>query len=229
MNINCLQTGPFGINTWIVPLIGNKVLVFDPGACFFTRDANKITGFLSEFNLEPVAFVLTHGHFDHITGTGVLKSKYPKVPLVCHKNDCVMIGSNAVSTQMPSLEAMGLELIVHALEELPDADVVFSENTSLDRLICTDDEDLKKCLASWNAICTPGHTPGSVCYYNSNEKILISGDTIFYHSWGRTDLPGGNEAEIMKSLNMIYKTIPEDTLVYPGHDYSGFKLQENRN
>lgn len=228
MNICSLQTGPFGINTWIVPLCGNRVLVFDPGACSFTKDSHKITGFLSENNLDPVAFVLTHGHFDHITGTGVLKNAYPEVPLVCHEKDCVMIGHNAVSVQMPALSVMGLELIVHALENLPDADITFSCDTTLDKLIKTSDQLLQKELSFWKGICTPGHTPGSVCWYNSREKILMSGDTIFYHSWGRTDLPGGNEGDIIKSLKMINEKIPSDTKVYPGHDYAGFTLQENQ-
>ena len=85
--------------------------------------------------------------------------------------------------------------------------------------------DVGEELSRWTVIHTPGHTMGSVCFYNSINKILISGDTLFYGSWGRTDL-GGDEGAIQKSLRMLKETIAPDTLVYPGHDYAGFKLSD---
>ena len=63
---------------------------------------------------------------------------------------------------------------------------------------------------------TPGHTEGSVCYYNKQENILLSGDTLFRRSRGRTDLLGGNEEELMNSLKR-FLTLPKETVVYPGH------------
>lgn len=227
MNIFALTTGPFSINTWIVELCENKVLVFDPAACHFTRDSQKIVGFLKEKNLEPIAFLLTHGHFDHITGTGVCKSFYPDIPLVVHAADSVMIGKNAVNAQKNQLVDMGLEKLLPALEELPDPDIVFTEENVLSSIIKTDDFKVKNALFGWKILHTPGHTKGSVCYYNEKEKMLITGDTIFYHSWGRTDFPGGSESEMNESLNRIYSTLPHDVLVYPGHEYSGFSLGEN--
>ncbi len=227
MNIFALTTGPFSINTWIVELCENKVLVFDPAACHFTRDSQKIVGFLKEKNLEPIAFLLTHGHFDHITGTGVCKSFYPDIPLVVHVADSVMIGKNAVNAQKIQLVDMGLEKLLPALEELPDPDIVFTEENVLSSIIKTDDFKVKNALFGWKILHTPGHTKGSVCYYNEKEKMLITGDTIFYHSWGRTDFPGGSESEMNESLNRIYSTLPHDVLVYPGHEYSGFSLGEN--
>lgn len=228
MKINCVQTGPFGINTWIVSLCGNKVLVFDPGACSFTNDESAITDFLKDEGLEPAAFILTHGHFDHITGTGVVKAAYPNVPLIVNKRDAFMIGPDAANVQMPVLEAMGLESLSAALKNLPDADITFDGDTTLTELLKPQEEELKKSTSQWKSICTPGHTKGSVCWYNAEEKVLISGDTIFYHSWGRTDFPGGSEAEIMKSLSKIYENLPGDVKVFPGHDYAGFFLGDNR-
>lgn len=227
MNISVLNTGPFGINTWIIELCKNKVLVFDPAACRFTRDSQKIVGFLKEKNLEPVAFLLTHGHFDHIAGTGICKSFYHEVPLVVHSADSRMIGKNASEVQKSQLEDMGFEKFLPALEGLPEPDVAFCGEPLLSSIIKTDDIELKDALASWKVLHTPGHTKGSVCYYNEKEKILVSGDTIFYHSWGRTDFPGGSEAEMNKSLERIYSTLPKDVLVYPGHEYAGFPLGEN--
>ena len=115
-----------------------------------------------------------------------------------------------------------------ALEGLPDADVAFSGEPVLSSIIKTDDLELKNALSDWKILHTPGHTKGSVCYYNEKEKILVTGDTIFYHSWGRTDFPGGSESEMMKSLERIYSTLPQDVQVFPGHEYAGFLLTENR-
>ncbi len=228
MNISVLNTGPFKINTLVVPLCANKVFVVDPAACTFTNDENKITNFLSSNNLEPVAFLLTHGHFDHIAGTGILKKMYPNVPLICHKNDSIMIGQNAL-WQKQTLALMGLENLCCVLENLPNADILFSEEPTLDLLLKNSVEPkLLQTLSEWKVLYTPGHTQGSVCYYNQKEKVLLSGDTIFFQSWGRTDLPGGNESLIIKSLNKIYSKLPDNVLVYPGHEYYGFYLGENK-
>lgn len=228
MNINCLQTGPFGINTWLVPLCGNKVLVFDPGACSFTGDAKSFLNFFASNKLEPAVILLTHGHFDHITGTAAIKEAFPMAPLICHKADASMTGSSAADFQRTSLEAMGLEMLSNALVGLPDPDVLFDREVTLDTLVETQDPELRKALAAWKVLHTPGHTPGSVCWYNESEKILVSGDTIFFHSWGRTDLKGGSEAQLMGSLKRIYGLIPDDVRVYPGHEHAGFHISENR-
>lgn len=233
MKIHLLQTGPFGVNTWIVEISPGKVLIFDPAACAFTHDENKIISFLSENNLSPIAFILTHGHFDHITGTGVLKNRFPDVPLICHKNDLSLIGSSAVQNQASVLFSMGLEELAKALENLPDADISFSGQVSLDSLLLPYfseelDQETTVALKEWVVMHTPGHTPGSVCWYNEKGKILISGDTVFFHSWGRTDLPGGSESDMISSLNKIYSKLPADLLVYPGHDRVAFLLGENR-
>ena len=79
-------------------------------------------------------------------------------------------------------------------------------------------------FANWAVIHTPGHTKGSCCFYNAQEKILISGDTVFFRSYGRTDLYGGSQAEIIKSIEKIKKIAAKETLVFPGHDYAGFNL-----
>lgn len=228
MEIKQLNTGPFGVNTWIVPLCGNKVIVFDPAACEFTLDSEKITGFLLNNNLSPVCIILTHGHFDHIMGTRVLKNAFPELPLICHKNDLSMCGASAFETQGQALEMMGLSYLAGALKELPEPDIFFENEVALSALVKTEDEELRNALAEWKVICTPGHTPGSVCWYNKAQKILISGDTVFYHSWGRTDLPGGSEADIRKSLSRLYSLIPDEVLVFPGHDYAGFCIGENK-
>lgn len=79
----------------------------------------------------------------------------------------------------------------------------------------------------WKVIHTPGHSKGSVCYYNEGKGLLVSGDTMFYQSWGRTDMYGGSDAEIKKSLALLKNTVKEGTFVLPGHDCVGFTIEEN--
>lgn len=225
--IAAISTGIYQINTWIVYVTEKKVLVIDPATSELTGDSLKIVDFLKKNNLQPVAFILTHGHFDHIAGTLELKKTYPNIPLICHKEDAFMVGSNAVTTQGPVLIDMEMEYIIQMLENLPDPDILVSKETTLDKLIKTENRELKNQLSTWKILHTPGHTKGCICLYNANEKLLFSGDTIFYHSYGRTDLPGGNQAEMIKTLNRIYTTLPKDTRIFPGHDYSDFILEEN--
>lgn len=229
-----ILTGPFQVNTWIVPLIDNKVLVVDPAACDYTHDSTKIIDFIVSKGLEPVGFVLTHGHFDHITGCSILKNKWPAVKLACHEDDKSLIGKNAAFTQAFSLSYMGLENLVESLKGLPDADVYLKDGCSLDSVFGSKDNgfddtrnSINIALSKWRVIHTPGHTQGSICLFNAEKKILISGDTVFYHSYGRTDLEGGSEAAIMNSLNKLIKTLPAETVVYPGHDTFGFLLGDN--
>lgn len=112
-----------------------------------------------------------------------------------------------------------------------DASAIADSSASGDALANSDSSananSSASALSSWKIIHTPGHSPGSCCLYSEKENSLISGDTMFYHSWGRTDLAGGNEAQLQKSLAMLCKTIPPETKVYPGHDTYGFRLGDN--
>ena len=226
MNIHRLVTGPFQINTWVIQ-IDSYAIVIDPAASEFTGDKTKISSFLAQNNLTPLAFILTHGHFDHIAGTGILKSLWPAVPLICHKNDFAMCGRNAAQIQGETLYNIGMEDFARALSELPDADIQIERECTLADLINPENPEVKNILSEWKILHTPGHTQGSICIYNQNEKVLFSGDTVFYHSYGRTDLEGGNQNQMIKTLTRLYKELPEDCKIFPGHDYYGFTLKEN--
>ena len=71
-------------------------------------------------------------------------------------------------------------------------------------------------MSTFQVLHTPGHTPGSVCFYFPKEKVLLSGDTLFQMGYGRTDLPGGNYSQLINSLNLLFE-LPSDVQVYPGH------------
>jgi hydroxyacylglutathione hydrolase len=224
--LTVLHTGPLGVNTYIVPLTMDTVVIIDPAACAFTNDETKITDWLRVHNKTPAGIFITHGHFDHITGLPALKKEYPQCSVAIHKDDANALGSTSARSQSSALGAMGLEQFTAALEGMPAADVTFSDRETLDTVFTGNDTGTAYALSKWKIIHTPGHSRGSVCLYSESGKKLISGDTLFYRSCGRTDL-GGNEDEMMHSIAMLRKMIPPETVVYPGHDYYGFTFAEN--
>ena len=154
------------------------------------QEADRIIDLLAKKGLEPAGVLLTHGHFDHIGAIPGLLEKFPELPIYIHEKDAPMFG--------------------HPLNQLPPEYPSFAKPrnlTTLDKL-----EDLE----GLEIVETPGHTPGGVCYYFPKDKLLLSGDTLFAGSVGRTDFPGGDMATLMDSLQKL-AALPGDTLVIPGH------------
>ncbi len=236
--LRIIPSGPYRVNSLIVSLGGSDVFIVDPAACRYKNgdDKLKISSFLMAEGLNPVAFVLTHGHFDHVCGLSHLKSLYPEVPVLIHQEDAVWIGKDGFELQKKALEYCGHPEFLETVQDMPEADgFLLGEKTLFDceilKSMCAEGkispqstDELKK----WKVFHTPGHSRGSVCLYNAEKNFLFVGDTIFYDGEGRTDLPFGNRKELKKSKDEIYGRFPCDALVYPGHDYSGFKLMYSR-
>ena len=229
MNLHLLHTGPLGVNTYILPLFENKVLIVDPADSSFSGDEGSVLAFLQKNKLEAQAILLTHGHFDHVAGLPALKKAFPLVPIAIHSQDKDFIGENSAKMQGISLGQMGFLDFLPYVSQLPSPDFFLEDSLTLDKVFQNHSfsEEIKKALSEWEVIHSPGHTRGSCCFYNKKELTLISGDTMFFHSWGRTDLIGGNEEEIHKSLLKILDYCDKNTKVYPGHDNYGFTLGQN--
>lgn len=278
--IDVIHTGPFQVNTLVVHLEGPFCYIVDPACCEFTGDQYAVSRFLEAHSLVPLFIVLTHGHFDHVSGVRGLKEKY-RIPVFIHEGDAAYVEDSS-GVQEDALVGMGFEVFLpyvkvggadcylkggetllecwnrwkascrrgDAASGEPDA-AFFEPGASCGGSAATSDETsatfgspaatapetaaspkkltpaCETALKSWAVLHTPGHSQGSICLYNQSQRTLIAGDTVFYHSWGRTDLPGGSESTIQKSLRKIYHDLPRNTLVYPGHDYAGFCLEEN--
>ena len=190
-NIRSLTVGIVATNCYLVwnKATGEGVLI-DPG-----DEAERICSAIAEERVKLKAILLTHGHFDHILVAEELKEKYD-VPLYASKDEKEMLGSSRWNL---SGREEGIEIT--------------------DYIPLEDGESIELLGKEWKVISTPGHTKGSVCYFVPGDiPYLFSGDTLFYESYGRTDLYGGSEEAIKKSIKEKLFTLPDETLVYPGHE-----------
>lgn len=241
MEIASLKTGPLEVNTYIVPLAGQAVLIVDPAACVFSGDEKSIVNYLDERDLLPVGVLLTHGHFDHVCGLKELRKSFAQIPIAIHKGDAECLGPNSARAHEANLGDLGFDEndLLESLTDLPNAEFFLEEGDTLDKFFSAeyiiaaftgdrppDVEAALNALSHWKVLHTPGHSQGSICFYNSNDGLLLSGDTIFYQAYGRTDLRGGSEAQIKKSLVRIFEELPNETQVFPGHGIFGFALKE---
>jgi len=171
-----------------------KVVVIDPG-----DQAELILNRLGDREVD--AILLTHGHYDHI-GAAHAVAGSTGAQVYAHEGD--------------------LPLIVDFAKTLKDKYPHFAkrvaqgETPELDNYL-TEGETLERANLTFDVLHTPGHSLGSVCFYNAQESILFSGDTLFKYTCGRTDLLGGDPQSMHDSLARL-STLPPETMVYPGHE-----------
>jgi glyoxylase-like metal-dependent hydrolase (beta-lactamase superfamily II) len=198
--------GPWKTNCYIFSSTKKECIIIDPGG----SDA-EIASRVDVLNMVPVGIALTHGHVDHLAALGKLRDSYAargyRLPIAINPSDRRFLGTGGRETHRENLEFLGLDEMsffgVDA-DELPKADVRLKEGNRVF------DMDLV-------VLETPGHTPGSVCFYAEKEGILFSGDTLFFDGVGRSDLPGGSEKKLRESIQKKIAVLPPETRVFPGH------------
>ncbi|MBQ1715522.1 MAG: MBL fold metallo-hydrolase [Firmicutes bacterium] len=190
MKIIHYTTGPISVNTFVVYDEETKdCFILDPGGY-----KQEIVDKIRELELRPSYIILTHGHGDHIGGIARLNQEFPDIKVVANKNEVELLED---PSKNDSLEMFG-----RALSVTPD--------------ILTDDMDTMK-VGNMELlfIFTPGHTPGGQSILVDGH--LFAGDTLFRFSVGRTDFWGGSFPQLKKSIVEKLFTLPDDTVVLPGH------------
>jgi len=189
-----------GINCYIVQDENTKeAMVIDPGG-----SPAKIIEMLDAINAKVKYIFLTHCHGDHIGAVNEIREKCGGTVLI-HRED------------EPGLRNPDVNLSNH----------IGMGNLSIENVSRLNEDDLIHVGdLEFKTIHTPGHTVGSISLYSEEEKLIFSGDTLFRGSWGRTDLPTSSFTEIINSITDKIMTLPEDTIVYPGHGKSTIIKEE---
>ncbi len=199
MQVSALQvipivSMPFAENTFLVHLHGgNEAIVVDPGL-----EPDAILRQVKKRNLSIVAILNTHGHADHIAGNEAMKEVFPDAPLMIGAGDAAMLTDPDLNLSAP----FGMRLTS------PEADQLLHDGDVLN-------------LAGMTILVRdlPGHSPGHVVFIIQDVKptMVLAGDTLFEGSIGRTDFPGGSLQQLLNGIRNILFTLPDETMVFPGH------------
>ena len=185
-------------NTYVISDEQGNALLFDP-ACQTPSEQQQLLRYLQSLNsnLSSLRIIATHGHFDHLWGAAWATEQFGQ-PVLVAEADIPLAQHIQEQYNLFGIDATAQAFPIQPLSE----------------------EVLALGEHQFTIIPTPGHTPGSICLHEPNEKILISGDTLFHYGYGRTDLPGGSYEQLLASLERLAK-LPADTMVYPGHGEIG--------
>ncbi len=185
---------PFQENTYLIINDAKEAIIVDPG-CYSDEEQNTLTHFIEKNDLTPTLLLNTHCHLDHVFGNQFVSDQYGLAAHL-HPNEQVV------------------------LDRLPDAGarwgVPTPKYTGPIQYI-EEGQIIAFGQSQFKIILTPGHSPGSVCFYNEKESFMIGGDLIFKDGVGRTDLPGSNPADLIKSIKEKILPLPNETMIYPGH------------
>lgn len=183
-----------------------ETVIIDPGA-----RAKQIEAVIEQNELKPVVILLTHGHFDHVGAAEELRERY-SISILCHEEEKEILENPSLNLSSKFKNSISLK----ANQTFQDKEILHYLGREI------------------TVLHTPGHTKGSCCFYfehsplqtngvfagESKEQFLISGDTLFAESVGRTDFPTGNTTKLVKSIEETLFCLPDEIPVYPGHNES---------
>lgn len=207
MQVKFFTFNDFSENTYILYDKSKECIIIDPG-CNNLSEQNELLDFINENNLKPVHLINTHCHIDHILGNKFIAQKF-NLKLTAHKNENAVL---KVGRQTASMYHIPYDISPDIEIFVDESDTIKFGNTVIDILF------------------TPGHSPASISLINKDFNILISGDVLFQGSIGRTDLPGGNFETLTRVIRSKFFTLPDITVVYPGHGpYTTIGIEKRTN
>jgi hydroxyacylglutathione hydrolase len=184
----------FQENTYVLYNEQKNAIIVDPG-CYLRNEQEALVHFISENNLTPTLLLNTHCHLDHVFGNNFVSEKYG-LTAHFHKNE------QPVIDRLPEGGArwgVPCEPYTGPVQYIAQDDII---NFDTDQ---------------FKVLLTPGHSPGSVCFYNAAQDFMIGGDLIFKDGVGRTDLPGCNPLDLIKSIKTQILPLPDSMTIYAGH------------
>ena len=199
LEIKTFEVGSFGTNMYLVSDGAGNILLIDP-ACSSLYEQQMLLRYVNSLPFGEgqglgCQILATHGHLDHLWGAAWACEQW-HTPVLMHEADIPM--AKAMQAQY-DLFGIGGTPVPFPLEP-----------------ITNDSLPLGRAGVGFSLLSTPGHTPGSVCFYFPEDGVLFSGDTLFQMGYGRTDLPGGDIRQLWRSLDLLL-ALPPETVVYPGH------------
>lgn len=196
LKIKALVFNPFGENTYIVWDDETKECAVVDAGCLFGEEEDTLSHFIDSNRLKVKYLLATHLHLDHCFGCNYVSSKYG-VKLTANPNDEYLLERMQSQAEMFGLKG---KFTAPSIEHIVNEGDIFTLGK----------QQLK-------AIAVPGHSPGSIVYYNQEGNFILAGDVLFKESIGRTDLPGGNYKELAEGIVTKLFTLPSNTVVYTGH------------
>jgi len=189
MEINSLVVGPLGVNCYIISERGKAVIV-DPGGNF-----EEICGLIDKNRFVPLAIVNTHAHFDHIGAVSQLVEKFD-IPFYLHKDDEFLAGHGSETSVMFGFAPNTNPKVTNYLKD--------GQKLNFDSI-------------EIEVLHTPGHSPGGVSLYVRELGCIMTGDTLFLESVGRSDFPYASSEQLLKSIRTKLMALDPDIKVLPGH------------
>ncbi|MDR1722902.1 MAG: MBL fold metallo-hydrolase [Tannerella sp.] len=199
----------FGENTYLIFDETREAVIIDCG-CINRQEETALSGAISDNKLIIKRLLSTHYHFDHVVGNGFIFMEYGISPEM-HRNER--------NDNTPSLDMQARAFRIPGTFKDVETKHFIEEN-----------EEVRFGNVRLTALLVPGHSPASLAFYSEADKVVFTGDALFYGSIGRTDLWGGNYNTLITSIKEKLLTLPGNTVVYPGHGEStsvGFEKANN--
>jgi glyoxylase-like metal-dependent hydrolase (beta-lactamase superfamily II) len=184
----------FQVNSLVLSDETGECIIIDPG-CYDSSEKQKLKNYIENNGLSPVMLINTHCHVDHILGNNFVFEQYGLKPMI-HKVEMVLLTSAGEFSSMLNL---------------PDP------KSPLPEKFLADNEIIRFGKSELKVIFTPGHSPGHISLYSELNRFIICGDVLFEGSIGRSDLPGGDHLQLIKSIKTRILTLGDEIKVYSGH------------